>query len=502
MAHPLWQSIPFVCILLPLGSAAVTSVLPGRWARWWAGAVLAAVTALSAALMIIFGVTGAESYAYSMGHYSAPWGNEIRAGQLEAIAAHFFSLIMLLSLFGGMRKLDEHVLKSKHGLYYAVLLLLTAALMAQIYTNDIFTAYVFLEIMTISGCALISVRNRGLNIVAAARYMIMNLLGSGLFLLGIILLYDLTGHLLMPNIQEAVQALHQSGDYAMPLNVVVALMSVGLCVKSALFPFHTWVPDAYGYSTPTSAAVLSSLVSKGYIFLLIKITYRVIGMEVMAGTHIFNVLFVFALVGMVMGSVSAIRQNDIRRMIAFSSVAQIGYIYAGIGLGTNAGMMAAVFHMLSHAVCKSMLFLAAGGLADASGNSKRFRDLRGAGFRSPIAGAAFTVGALSMVGFPFLGGFSSTVNLALAAAQHGGMRALLTLLFLAVSTALNSLYFLRTVITLYRKPLEGAQYPVERGRRGFLFNGALVLFICVNIGLGLFAPSIADAILRGLSQFA
>ena len=502
MTHPLWQSIPFFCILLPLGSAAVTTVLPGRIAKWWAAIALTVVTALSTVLMVIFGVTGAESYAYSMGHYPAPWGNEIRAGQLEAIAAHFFSLIMLLSLLGGMRKIDEHVTKSKHGLYYAVLLLLTAALMAQIYTNDIFTAYVFLEIMTISGCALLSARNRGLNIVAATRYMIMNLLGSGLFLLGIILLYDLTGHLLMPNIQEAVRALHASGEYALPLNVVVALISVGLCVKSALFPFHTWVPDAYGYSTPTSSAVLSSLVSKGYIFLLIKIIYRVIGMDVMADTHIFNVLFVFALVGMVMGSLSAIRQSDIRRMIAFSSVAQIGYIYAGIGLGTDAGMMAAVFHMLSHAVCKSMLFLAAGGLADASGNSKQFRDLRGSGFRSPIAGVAFTVGALSMVGFPFLGGFSSKVNLAMAAAGHGGMRALLVLVFLAVSTALNTLYFLRTVITLYRKPAEGAQYSPERGRRGFCFNGALVLFICVNIGLGLFAPSIADAILTGLAQFA
>ena len=501
MAHPLWQSIPFVCILLPLGSAAMTSVLPARWARRWTLLVLLAVSGLSLALTACFGLTGAESYTYTMGHYTAPWGNEIRAGQLEAVTASFFSLIMLLSLTGGLRKLDEHIENGRQSLYYVVLLLLTAALMAQVYTNDIFTAYVFLEIMTIAACALIAARNRSRTLVASIRYMIMNLVGSGLFLLGVILLYDLTGHLLMSNIKEAVAQLHASGEYALPLNVVIALISVGLCVKSALFPFHTWVADAYGYSTPTSAAVLSSLVSKGYIFLLIKIIYRVIGMNVMRETHIFNVLFVFALVGMVMGSVSAIRQSDIRRMIAFSSVAQIGYIYAGIGLGTEAGMTAAMFHMFSHSVCKSMLFLAASGLTDASGDSSRFPDLRGSGYRSPLAGVAFTVGALSMVGFPFLGGFASKLNLALAALQASDTRALLTLVMLAVSTWLNTMYFLRTVITIYRKPEPAAQSPAERVRHGWCFSGSLALFAAVNIGLGLFSQPIIDAIVAGLRMF-
>lgn len=500
MSMELWQSIPFVCILLPLGSAAMTSVLKGRFARYWTFFVLTVVTALSGALMVIMASYG-QSYTYMMGHYPAPWGNEIRAGQLEAITAHFFSMIMLLSLMGGLKKVDEHILHDKQSLYYVMLLLLTAALMAQIYTNDIFTAYVFVEIMTIAACSLITARTKGRTLVAATRYMIMNLLGSGLFLLGIILLYDLTGHLLMSNMKEAVAQLAASGEYHLPLTVVVALISIGLSIKSALFPFHTWVPDAYGYTTPTSSAVLSSLVSKGYIFLLIKIMYRVIGLDVIASTGIDNVLFVFALVGMVMGSISAIRQSDIRRMIAFSSVAQIGYVYMGIGLGTEAGMMAAMFHIFSHAVCKSMLFLAAGGLADASGNSKQFRDLRGSGFRSPIAGVAFTIGALSMVGFPFLGGFSSKLNFAMAAMEHGGVHMWLMLITLAISTWLNTIYFLKTVITLYRKPLEGAVYPVEKGRRGFCFNASLVCFSLVNIGLGLFSQSIIEAITNGLHMF-
>lgn len=204
---------------------------------------LLVVTSLSGVISAIF-ASGAESYTYMMGHFPAPWGNEIRAGQLEAATALFFSLIMLLSLLGGLKKIDEHIDQNKVSLYYVVLLLLTSALMAQVYTNDIFTAYVFLEIMTLAACALIAIRKRGRTLVAATRYMIMNLIGSGLFLLGIILLYDLTGHLLMSNMKEAVAALAKSGQYQVPLTVVVALISIGLSIKSALFPFHTWVPDA------------------------------------------------------------------------------------------------------------------------------------------------------------------------------------------------------------------------------------------------------------------
>jgi multicomponent Na+:H+ antiporter subunit D len=176
-------------------------------------------------------------------------------------------------------------------------------------------------------------------------------------------------------------------------------------------------------------------------------------------------------------------------------------IYMGIGLGTEAGMMAAMFHLFSHTLCKSMLFLAAGGLADASGNSKVFRDLRGAGYRSPIAGVAFTIGALSMVGFPFLGGFVAKFNFALAALEAGSIYAILVLIVLAISTALNTVYFLRTVITLYRKPLETAHYPVEKGQRGLLFNVSLVCFSVTNVVLGLFSQSIVNAIVKGLSTF-
>ena len=138
------------------------------------------------------------------------------------------------------------------------------------------------------------------------------------------MLYDLTGHLLMSNIKMEITRIVAEGAYRPPLLVTIAIISVGLAIKSALFPFHSWLPDAYGYSTVSSAAILSSLVSKGYIFLLFKIIYRVIGFDVFHDSKIVDVLFIFALMGMVFGSLSAIKENDVRRMIAFSSVAQVG----------------------------------------------------------------------------------------------------------------------------------------------------------------------------------
>jgi len=372
--------------------------------------------------------------------------------------------------------------------------------MALIYTNDLFTAYVFIEILTLASGTLIMARQVGHAMVAAMRYMIMSLLGSGLLLLAISLLYDLTGHLLMENIHTSLMAITKSGAYQLPVTVIIGLFCVSLGIKSGLFPFHTWLPDAYGYSTPAASAVLSSLISKGYVILLIKVFYRVIGVEVVRADHALNLLFAFGLLAMVFGSLSAIRSHDLRRMVAFSSVSQVGYIFAGIGLGTAAGIVAALFQLLVHSLGKSMLFLSASGLSDASGDSKRFDDLRGAGYRYPAAGAAFTVGALSMVGVPILGGFFSKVYLAQSAFEAGGVSMWFLLGTLAVSTLLNAFYFMHTVMSLYRHPKEGfvATPFVKSG----LTSASLLALSVLNLCVGFFSQPILSAIRQGLSVFS
>lgn len=493
------RNFPAASILLCLFAGIITSGLKQKAARMVNTLLLLTVTGLSACVLIYTCMQG-EAFVFVMGKFPAPWGNEIRAGVLEALLAFFFCIIMLFSMWGGIKKLFDEVETGKMSLYYVLADLLLSSLLALVYTNDLFTAYVFVEINTITACGLIMIRQNGRTLEAAARYMIMSLLGSGLLLLGICMLYDLTGHLLMSSIQTEVAFLASEGMYRVPLLVTIALMSVGLAIKSALFPFHSWLPDAYGYSTVSSAAILSSLVSKGYIFLLIKIIYRIIGFHVFGDSRMIDILFVFGLMGMIFGSLSAIKENDIRRMIAFSSVAQIGYIYMGIGMGTQAGMTASIFHILSHAATKSLLFIAAIGLTDVSGGSRHFVDLTGAAYRNKWAGVTFTVGSLSMVGVPMFSGFISKLLFAQAAVQNQG-KMLPALIVLAISTILNAIYFMKTVIRIYT-PVEKTGYETITFKHMRLYAVVLVCFIILNVILGVSSQPVVDLIEQGLSMFA
>lgn len=497
------QNFPFFSIIISMFGGTISSILGGKAAKYLNTAIIS-IIGLMSAVVLGFTLKTGTFFVYWMGHFPAPWGNEIRVGVLESGMALFFCIIMLLSLFGGRKKLLQEIEHTKINYYYILTNLLLSSLLALVYTNDLFTAYVFVEINTIAACGLIMIRQNGRTIEAAVRYMIMSLLGSGMLLLGISMLYDLTGHLLMSNIKESVLLLAETGEYAIPLLVTIALISVGLAIKSALFPFHTWLPDAYGYSTVSSAAMLSSLVSKGYLFLLIKIIYRVIGFEVFHDSKIINVLFVFGLMGMIFGSLSAIKENDIRRMISFSSVAQIGYIYMGIGLGTEVGMIAAVFHILSHAATKSLLFISAIGLTDVSKGSRKFQDLTGAAYRHKLAGIGFTVGSLSMVGVPMFSGFISKLLFAQAAVVNSG-KMLPTLIVLAISTILNAIYFMKTVIRIYTPIYREGEAQVEEVitfKKEKLYAATCICFIALNFVLGVLSQPIVDWIQAGLQMFA
>lgn len=498
------QNFPFISILLSLFAGPISSVLDKKWAKRLNLFVIIAIGIMSTAVLV-FVLGSGQEYVYTMGHFAAPWGNEIRVGILEAAMALFFCVVMFLCVIGGVLEREYEIEETKHNLYYIMVNLLLCSLLALIYTNDLFTAYVFVEINTISACGLIMIRQTGRTIEAATRYMIMSLLGSGLLLLGICFLYSLTGHLLMSNIKEQVALIQASGAYQVPLLTAICLMSVGLAIKSALYPFHTWLPDAYGYSTLSSAAILSSLVSKGYIFLLVKIFYRVIGFDIIKESKVINVLFVFGVAGMIMGSVSAIRESDIQRMIAYSSVAQIGYIYMGFGLGTTMGIIASIYHILSHAATKSLLFIASSGITDASGKSNDFFDLTGSGYRNKLAGAAFTVGSLSMVGIPMFSGFISKLLFAQAALENRH-KILITLIALAISTVLNTVYFLKTVIRIYTP--EKREVVIDKGFQDVAIweqsskSIAMICLIALNLFLGLCSEPLVALIERGLEMFA
>ena len=491
------QNFPFFNIIMCLAGGVTCSVLRGKYARRLTMGLLTVILCMSAFVLAFVFRTG-ESYTFMMGHFPAPWGNEIRVGILEALMAVFFSLIMILSILGGGKYILSDIIETKQNLFYVLINLMMSSLLALIYTNDLFTAYVFIEINTIAAGGLILIRDTGHTLVAATKYMIMSLIGSGLILIGLSMLYGITGHLLMSNIHESVIQINANGQYTIPLTVIIVFICVGLAIKSALFPFHSWLPDAYSYGTAASSAILSSLVSKSYIFLLIKIFYRVIGLDIIMHYHVENILFVFAILGMILGSVSAIHQMDIRRMIAFSSVAQIGYIYMGIGLDTEAGILAALFHVISHAASKSLLFISARGLSEVSGNSKLFPDLKGDGYRNIIAGIGFSTGALSMIGIPLFAGFTSKVYFALATLESSPFKLWTAMIALAISTVLNAVYFLHTVLTIYT-PVNMTDRIGFRAKRQFTL--AVLLFVLLNLFLGIGSNLVWQTIQLGTDMF-
>lgn len=448
--RPFYENLPFLTIFLPLLCGVASAAIRDGKKAYRLTLISAAAVAVLSAVLLYFVYTQDVSFTYTMGRFAAPYGNAVKAGPWQALLCTMFAVVMGLSLLGGGHSLFHDILPEKQGLYFVMANMTLAGLLALVYTNDMFTAYVFIEITTISACAMVMAKDTGPNLIATIRYLFMSLLGSGLFLIGLTLLNSIAGYLLMEPLAKAVAILAELGKFHRPLIVSMGLMTVGLGIKGAMFPFHLWLPDAHGGSTTASSAILSGLVLKGYIALLVTLMLRVFGLELMRRTGLCNVLLVLGLLGMIFGSLAAMREYHVKRMLANSSVAQIGYIFMGLGLGTEAGVAAACFHVLVHAACKPLLFICAGRLSTVSGHHRSLKNLRGSAYRDVAAGVGFTVGAMSMIGIPLLGGFVSKLYLSRAAVDSPAVAAVL--LTIAVSTVLNALYYVPAVLAIWVRP--------------------------------------------------
>ncbi|MPM70403.1 NADH-quinone oxidoreductase subunit N [bioreactor metagenome] len=271
-----------------------------------------------------------------------------------------------------------------------------------------------------------------------------------------------------------------------------------------MFPFHLWLPEAHGGATTSSSSILSGLVLKGYIVFMIVLIVRVFTLDLMVKLGITNVVMVFGLLGMIIGSVEAIREHHIKRMLAYSSVAQIGYIFLGIGLGSEAGIVAACFHIIVHACSKPLLFSCAGRLSAISGHHKNLRNLRGSAYRDKLAGVGFTVGALSMIGIPLFGGFVSKLYLTNASLSSDKMA--LNLMVIALSTVLNALYYVPAVMCVCMKPTVEEEAAIQADVKpesltfDLSFTVSAVIFILAIFILGIFYHPIIEVIRSGVQM--
>ncbi len=489
---PFVYNFPFFCILLTMVGGIISSVLKEKHA-YYLNLFITTICLIMSVTLLIFMYNTPSDVTYLMGHFPAPWGNEIRFGPLETLIGTILSVVMLLIIIGEKDRVFLNVKENKLNLFYLMMNLMLSSLYALTYTNDLFTGYVFIEINTLCACGLIMAKENGKTIGATIKYLLMSLLGSGLYLVAIILLYDLTGHLLMPNVQESLQNLIATGTYQLPITIIAGLLAVGIAIKSALFPFHTWMSHAYNNAMNMSNAISSGLVVKGYVILLIKFFCSVFGLNIIKGLNVGNVLLLFGILGIIIGSIDALREKNIKRMLAYSSVGQMGYIYVGIGLATLEGLVAACFVIVSHALTKSMLFSSLEGLMISSNNSKYINDLKGSAYRNPIAAIAFTIGAFSMIGIPLFSGFTSKYFLSTAAINEGGM-AMIILVALLISTVLNAVYFSKVLISIYTKDTNSTL----KHKNSLNYKFSMGSFITLNILLGIFYQPVLDIIQSGL----
>jgi multicomponent Na+:H+ antiporter subunit D len=435
-------------MLLPLLFGAVIAVLAGLWRSVAAQVVAVATTAtaLVASVVGLVTVVADGPISYELGGWPPPIGIEY---VLDPLSAYLAVIIALIGLLVTIYPVDAAFdLRPRKGvpLYPLVLLLLTG-LMGVVLSGDLFHLFVFLEIYAISTYGLVSLGgDRG--VLAALRYLLLGTIGSGLYLLGVGFLYFSTGTLNMADMATQLPAIADSPTVL----GAMALIVIGLALKMALFPLHVWLPDAHSYSPPGVAALLAAVQVKAGAYGLIRILFDVFGPAYTGeGLPVSAALTYFGLAGIVVGSVLAIRQTDIKRMLAYSTVAQLGYIGVGIGLATPLALVGALLHVLNHAVMKSGLFLVAGGIIQRTG-LKSIPRFSGLGKRMPLTMTGFAIAGLSMAGVPPTAGFFSKFYLVWGAIELGNW---LVAVVVVSSSLLTVVYFLRLFERIFvAEPME------------------------------------------------
>ncbi len=439
---------PALIPLLLLSTAISIPVLAIKKTRLAYPIALAA--SLSAVLLSFYNISRVWSdgaIPYHFGGWLPPIGIQYLLDPLSAFVTLALNVVAFVVLCHAGAVVDRE-LPGREVPYYALALLLLCGANGMILTGDVFNLYVFLEIFSLAGYGLIGIGEKQAS-VASFRYLIMGTVGASFYLLGVGFIYMVTGSLNMADLRNILPLV--AGNPA--VIVGLALIVIGLGIKMALFPLHGWLPDSYTYAASTSSALIAPLGTKVAAYVMIRILFFVFDAQYVSRTlPITDLIAWLAAIGIIYGSVMAIAQKEMKRMLAYSSVAQISYIGLGIGLANPLGFIGAVLHIMNHAFMKGALFLVAANLRNNSGHSDIAR--LDASFRKklPWSMAAFTLAALSMIGLPPTAGFFSKWYLALAAIDKGKW---LFLAVILVSSLLNAVYFFRILEKVYLIPAAG-----------------------------------------------
>ncbi len=440
------EHLPVLQVVVPLIAAPLCALLrPGR-AVWLLAMATCALCLLIAALLLDR-VLAEGVISYAMGGWPAPWGIEYRVD-----AANAYMLLIVAAIGAVVMAFARTVVEqrirlpaSKQPWFYATYLLCLTGLLGMIVTGDAFNVFVFLEISSLSSYVLISIGRDRRALTAAYQYLIMGTIGATFILIGIGFLYVMTGTLNMADLAARLPAVADTRT----VRAAFAFLTIGISLKLALFPLHLWLPNAYAYAPSAVTAFLAATATKVAIYVLLRFFFTIFGAQFSFGTmRLDAILLPLALAGIFSASVVAIFQTNVKRMLAYSSVAQIGYMILGISLVSVTGLTAAISHLFNHALMKGTLFMALGCVSFRIGAVSLDR-MAGVGRIMPWTMGAFVIGGLSLIGVPLTAGFVSKWYLILGALERGWWPVALLVLF---TSLLAVVYIWRVVETAYFQP--------------------------------------------------
>jgi multicomponent Na+:H+ antiporter subunit D len=483
----LLSNLPALQVVIPLVSAPLCLLLRNP-RHAWAWSTIVSWLVLAMAVMLAQRVYASGTIFYAIGAWATPWGIGYRVDMAGALMILVIATIGAVVMPYAWRSI-QHELHKKHvGLFYTCYLLCLTGLLGIVVTGDAFNLFVFLEISSLSSYVLISLGSTRRALTAAYQYLVMGTIGATFILIGIGLLYMMTGTL---NMMDLSQRLPEVTD-TRTIRVAFAFVTVGVSIKLALFPLHLWLPNAYTFAPSVVSAFFAATATKVGIYVLLRFFFTVFGIHFSFNSmHVGEILMLLAVAAILIASLVAVFQNNVKRMLAYSSVAQIGYIILGISLATSAGVTAGMLHLFNHALIKCALFLAMGCIFLRLG-SVELKDMHGLARQMPWTMAAFVAGGLSLVGLPLTAGFISKWYLVSAVLMDGYWPLAVLIL---VSSLLALVYIWRVVEAAYFNVPGATMHKVKEAPAGMLIP--VWLLIGANFYVGVNASLITDIAHQG-----
>ena len=489
------SNLPVLQVIIALCSAPICSLIRFRHVAWLFTSIVTFLTLIISILLAIE-VYSDIQILYFLGNWEPPYGIEYRVDPLSSFMLVLTSLVGFVAAIYSKESVEFEINPDLHSYFYATYLLLFAGLLGIIITNDAFNVYVFLEISSLATYALIAMGNDRRSLTSAFEYLILGTIGATFILIAIGLLYMMTGTLNISDLAVKIQEY----KYTTPIKAALAFLSIGFALKVAMFPLHTWLTNAYSLAPSFVAVFLSATATKVSIYFFIRFLYFMYGYDFsFVETLLPSLLMLFGILAIIICSYMAILQYDVKRILAYSSVAQLGYMILALGLANVEGLTAIFIHLFNHAIIKAALFMAAGCVVYSIGSS-RLVDFKGLGRKMPYTMAAFLIAGLALIGVPSTSGFISKWYL-LQALMHKDYWLIFAIVI--ISSILSIVYVWRVIEVAYFSERSNRLPDVKEAPISMLIP--MWFFVVISIVFGVYAIPVietagfvADYIMNGL----